>query len=1136
MRSETKKPIWASSVLCALCCLLVLGFVSAASADAATGPIWRIESVSNSTAQAGDLHRFILQISNIGDSEANGGAETIEFTASLPDGISAKSIAFQYPPPFGPEIPVEWLGVSCSGDGSGGPPGIEGAHQLTCSTSAGVEAHQTLIGLHLLIVGEVDPGAEGTLVTHFTVSGGGASEASWADPTRIADEASFGIRAFDSQLTDSAGGAVTAAGSHPFSYATSLEFESRHNPDLYTAIGPAGQDAYPVEGTQNVALRLPPGLIGNPTAFPKCDAALLAEELNSCPLRAQVGEALVRLNNPIGVGTNLVGPFPVYSLVPPHETPAFFGFKIYGNIVTMKARLRSESDFGLSVLTPKIPQGLDAIGTTVTIWGTPADPRHDSARACPGAEGYPEYVLSTSPSCASEPPVVPFLRMPTSCTAPGEGLPFLVAIDSWQHPGALSPGGEPDLADPAWATAQIETHQAPGYPLAPDEWGQAVGVDNCAHVPFRPRLQVVPTTDAADSPTGLSVGLTVPQDCWSHAEETCDSDLRKAAIRLPAGMSVNPSAAAGQGACSSQQIGLLTPLGSTPIHFTDAPQSCPDAAKIGKAELTTPLLDHTLNGSVYLAKQGDNPFGSLLAMYLVIEDPQSGTIVKLPGRVLTNEATGRLETVFDEGPQLPFEHLGVDLFGGPRAALRTPPRCGTFAAQGTFTPWSGNPPVRSDSGFDITQGPGGGACPSGGFDPQLSAGTQNPLAGSYSPFHLRLTREDATQELAGLSATLAPGLIGKPAGIPYCSDSVLASYPAETLLGTGAGEIASPKCPAASQVGTVTVGAGAGVNPFYTSSGKAYLAGPYKGAPLSLAVVTPAVAGPFDLGTVVVRNALRIDPETAQITAVSDPLPTILHGIPLDLRDVRVDLNRPDFTLNPTSCEPKTIDAALTSVQGATANRSVRFQAADCDRLGFKPKLSLKLKGGTKRGENPALTAVMRPRAGDANASSIQVSLPHSEFLAQDHIKTICTRVQFAADACPKGSIYGKVTATSPILDYPLTGNVYLRSSSHNLPDLVLALKGPASQPIEIDAVARIDSVKGGIRTSFAQVPDAPLTKVVLRMPGGRKSLLENSRDICATHSRAQVQIDAHNGRTEELRPALGVRCAKAKRHRHHHR
>ncbi len=544
-------------------------------------------------------------------------------------------------------------------------------------------------------------------------------------------------------------------------------------------------------------------------------------------------------------------------------------------------------------------------------------------------------------------------------------------------------------------------------------------------------------------------------------------------------------------------------------------------------EVTTPLLDHGIKADVYLAKQQDNPFNSLLALYIAGRDAESGVVLKLSGQVKA-EDDGRLVTTFDNQPQVPFSKLHLELFGGPRAPLRTPSACGAHTATAELTPWSGNAPVELWSSFQITQGPAGAPCPNGAFDPKLAAGTTNPLAAAYSPFTLRLSRADGTQELGAITATLPPGLIGKLAGVPYCPDAALAAI--SGALRTGAAQIASPSCPAASQVGTVTVGAGAGPNPFYTQSGRAYLAGPYKGAPLSVAVVTPAVAGPFDLGNVVVRNALRIDPATTQVTAVSDPLPSILHGIPLDLRDVRVDLSRPDFTLNPTSCDPMAIDATLTGTQGASASRSERFQVANCDKLAFKPKLSIRLKGGIRRSDHPALRAqLVMPKKTGANIARASVALPHSEFLAQSHIRTICTRVQFAAgsgggEACPAGSVYGHARAFSPLLDKPLEGPVYLRSSSHRLPDLVAALNGQ----IDVELSGRIDTTNdGGIRTTFALVPDAPVSKFVLSMKGGKKGLLENSRNLCKSTNRATVKFDGQNGKVSDFTPMVEARCGK---------
>jgi hypothetical protein len=387
---------------------------------------------------------------------------------------------------------------------------------------------------------------------------------------------------------------------------------------------------------------------------------------------------------------------------------------------------------------------------------------------------------------------------------------------------------------------------------------------------------------------------------------------------------------------------------------------------------------------------------------------------------------------------------------------------------------------------------------------------------------VNLHREDGSQQFSSVTLTPPPGLVARLAGTATCPDSALAAAAAKS----GTEEQAHPSCPAASEVGSVYAQAGAGPAP-YNAPGKVYLTGPYKGAPLSLAIVTPAVAGPFDLGTIVVRTALNIDPMTAQVTAVSDPIPTILQGIPLDIRSVSIRLDKPQFALNPTSCDPGTVGGSLLSTAGNTAALSSHFQLAECGQLKFKPSLSLSLKGGTRRGSYPALTAVLRTRPGDANIAATSVALPHSEFLAQNHIRTVCTRVQFAAGTCPAGSIYGKVTVQTPLLDAPLTGPVYLRSSSHKLPDLVLDLHGPASQPIHLEAASRIDSVNGGIRNSFEFVPDVPFTKLTLQMQGGKKSLLVNSSNICTTTNKADVNYSAHNGLTAEAQLALTVKCGE---------
>jgi hypothetical protein len=1056
-------------------------------------PAWRIDAVANTTVAPQDSLEYFGQITNIGDTSMDGSQITV--TATLPTGILAQTAALFDPNTF--------INYPCF-DASDGVSPVAGKSSLICTTTAAIPfaASGGLPFMKLNLTADVQAGAAGPLTAAFHVSGGGAGSAATVAPVVVTnDPPSFGVAAFDGSFAaDASGAPLTQAGGHPYAAPVSIDFNTLTNPD------PTAGALWPVEAAKDVLVDLPPGLVGNATVADSCTVSELAngsgiQMLPACPATSQVGTTLVRFRGNANQQV-VTGPLPVFSLVTPPDVPAEFGFNVFGTIVVLKAALRSSGDYGLTVIAGDISEGLGIAGSSVTFWGVPSASAHDSERACPGNPA----PSGGGPSCTSSAAEKAFLRLPTSCTDPGVGLPVTAHVDSWFNPGVFR--------DSTWIS-----HEAPGYPYPRDQWGPEVGITGCAAVPFTPTIAATPTTNAADSPSGLNVDLKIPQSCWDAGEQEsiCQSDLKEAEVTLPPGMSVNPASATGLGACSPAQAGLSTPLGAKPIHFDQAPVSCPDSSKIGSVEIQTPLLKDPLKGAVYLAKQGDNPFNSLLAMYLVAEG--SGVVVKQAGKIRI-EPDGQLTTVFDEAPQTPFSDLRLELFGGPRAALKTPAACGTYATQAKLTPWSGNPAANVSDSFQITN------CANAGFNPKLSAGSQNPLAGSFSPFGLRLTREDGNQELGALSISLPEGLLGSLKGIPYCPDATLAAISGNE--GTGQAQINSPSCPAASQLGTVTVGAGAGPTPFYTNQGRAYLAGPYRGAPLSLAVVTPAVAGPFDLGTVVVRNALRINPETTQLTAVSDPLPTQLHGIPLDLRDIRVAVNRPGFTLNPTSCDPMSITSAIASAQGATANPSSRFQVGNCDRLAFKPKLTLALAGKTKRSGHPALRATLTMPSGGANIASASVALPHSEFLAQSHIRTVCTRVQFAAGAgngaqCPAGSVYGKARAISPLLDGALEGPVYLRSSSNPLPDLVAALHGQ----IDVDLVGRIDSKNGGIRSTFDLVPDAPVSKFVLTMQGGKKGLLENSRNLCRSTNRAAVSFNAQNGKLDDFSPVVKADCGK---------
>ena len=839
---------------------------------------------------------------------------------------------------------------------------------------------------------------------------------------------------------------------------------------------------------------LPPGLVGNPQALARCDQARLIAA--TCPRDTTLGQVLVQLS---AKSTDLQAiTTRVYDLPPQPGEAAALGFNVLGAIIVrIGAAVGPGGGYRVTSLTRNVtnPPGQQPIGVVLTLWGVPADhsgpgPLKDatSAQINPLEQNFGDANAAQSR--------LAFMSAATSCGA--DPLVTILSGDSWQDPGAF-------VTTRATSPATV----------------------GCDLLSFKPSISVTPGTGAADSPSGLSVDLHLPQT--DDPALLATPTLRKAVVTLPGGLAVNPSSANGLDACSPIQIGL---------HDDNEPH-CPEASNIGTVEIDTPLLGEPVEGSLYVATPHDNPFRSLLAIYIVAE--ADGVLVKLAGKVDSDPVSGQLTTTFDENPQLPFEDLKVRLFGGPRASVLTPPTCGAFTTTTELTPWSApdsGPLVAPSSAFTIGSGPNGSPCANSAAEephnPSFEAGTFIAIAGSYSPFVLHLRREDGSQRLRALDVILPPGLTGRLAGIPYCSEQALTV----AAMRRGRYEAARPDCPAASQVGMVDVGAGAGAEPFHVQ-GATYLAGPYKGAPLSLAIITPAVAGPFDLGTVVVRTALYVNPETAQIHAVSDPIPTILEGIPLDVRSITLKMVRPNFTLNPTNCEELGFTGSALSVLGQVAPLSQHFQVGACRALDFEPNLSTRLFGKTNRGAHPRFRAVLTmPKSDQANIARAAVILPHSEFLDQSHIRTVCTRVQFASgggngEGCPAGSIYGRARAWSPLLDEPLSGPVYLRSSAHKLPDLVVALNGQ----IQIALAGRIDSIHGGIRTTFETVPDAPISKFVLSMQGGKKGLLVNSRDLCSRPLRVTALFDGQNGKTHDFKPLLQNSCGKStKHHKAHHR
>jgi hypothetical protein len=933
----------------------------------------------------------------------------------------------------------------------------------------------------------VEESASGELVDKATIEGGGAYDPVTVEETMFAGPPKpWGIRDFHATILSEDGSEAVQAGSAPQSITTDFTLHTQ----MKSLFGFLTLTAA-IEQFRNTTAHVPQGVIGDPEATRvKCTNVQLATGgYGNCPGDSQVG--YVRL-----FGGERVA---LFNMETPPGRPAMFGFSYVYVPSLLTVRLRS--DFGIDIVNENPVISLPLTNIRTAFWGVPAASSHDWVRGHECLIGNPSSGIAyTEKPCPTDAPRKAFLRLPTSC--PDTPLVWDLEQDTYLHPGE-------------WKHAYTETPAPVG----------------CNQLEFTPSIEARPTTNVGDAPTGLEFHLHLPQN--DDPDGLAEANLKDTVIHLPTGMTANPAFASGLGACAPAEIGLTTEIGQTPARFNDQPSHCPNASKLGSVEIGSPLLDHTLKGAAYLAKPYDNPYNDFLVLYIEVEDPLSGIVVKLPARVRMDPVTGQVDALVEDAPQLPFEDLTMKLDAGPHAALKTPSSCGSYTSTSTLTPWSfpEGPQQHPTDAFEISQGAGGGACAAAEppNTPGFGAGTRNPKAGAYTPFLLKVTRADGTQQIRSVDTTLPPGLLARLAGVGYCYESQIDAASAKT----GHAEQESPSCPASSLVGSVHIAAGAGPSPFNTE-GMVYEAGPYKGAPYSLAVVTPAVAGPFDLGTVVVRVALFVDPDTAQVRAISDPIPTILRGIPLELRSIALDVDRDRYTLNPTSCDPMAVTGVIGSSLGQLVDVKNRFQLGGCPLLGFKPRLSLRVKGGTARRGHPKLFVLLTPREGDANLSYAQVTLPASELLDQGHIGTVCTRVQFASDSCPADSVYGLARAVSPLLDQPLQGPVYLRSSSNNLPDLVVALRGQ----IDVNLSGRIDTSKGGgLRTTFELLPDAPVSSFELSMLGGRKGLLQNSANLCRGVHRVTALLESHNGKAGDVTPALKVPgCGKGKHKPKRHR
>jgi hypothetical protein len=844
------------------------------------------------------------------------------------------------------------------------------------------------------------------------------------------------------------------AGSHPWVYDVHFAFKTIEGIDV-TEGGEA----------RHIITELPPGLIGNPESIPKCPRALFEGQIPNCPTSSEVGTLHVTATS-LGEATG-----PVYLLEAPPGSAAQLGFSVFEYTSFLEGSLRTDGDYGINVSAFNVP--LPIVAGTVRIWGNPADPEHISERYCRHELGPQE------PGCASEAEQTAFFTLPTDCQSVPE---IRMKASSVQAPTV-------------WAE-----ESGPAVSVG----GQRTSLNGCEGVPFSPAVAAAPTTSAAEGPAGLDFELKLPNAGLLAPSAIAETEPVRTDVTLPQGVTVNPSAAAGIAGCSLEQYRQAT---------VDPGTGCPGASKLGTLVAKSPLLNEPIEGGIYLAAPHDNPFGSLLALYIIARVPQRGVVIKQAGVAHADPITGQLSTTFDNLPPVPYSSFEVSLREGPRAPLITPQTCGEYRTVARLYPFS-NPTaaVERTVPFKITSGSNGGACASSEAQlpasPTLEAGSISPLAGTYAPFVFRIKRADGEQRISAVSATLPTGLLARLKGVPFCSDAAIAIAASRTHEGDGALENASPSCPATSQVGVVNVAAGAGPQPYY-AQGKVYMAGPYKGAPLSVEIITPAVAGPFDLGSVAVRTALYVNESTAQVNAVSDPLPTILHGIPLDVRTVSLQMDRREFTLNPTNCESKSVAASISTIAGATAKLSNHFAVGGCKGLAFKPSLKLAFTGQMMRTGNPAVKAVLaQPKSQNANAAAATVILPKGMFIDQAHINDPCTKPVLIAGNCPKSSVYGRAKAWTPLLNRPLEGNVYLVGGyGYKLPALVADLNGQ----IRVLLVGKVDTNKQhGLRNTFQVVPDcsAPYSKSFCKNLGKslkfklEKSSASESSDAVASQGR----------------------------------
>jgi hypothetical protein len=1044
---------------------------------------------------------IVVTAENVGDATVNGGTTPVQIADTLPSGLKAVGIAGTMPFANGhPALP-------CS------------LKLLTC-TLTGALVPYAEIEVRIAVVVE---GASSGQTNQATISGGEAPSAVISRPLTISSVPTpFGVENYELTHEEEGGAPDTQAGSHPFQQTTTLNLNQTADSTALSEV----PDAAPAALAKDLNFKWPPGLIGNPTVFPRCTIGQFLTQIealeglaNQCSLQAAVGVVVVTLREPGAFGA-LTFVEPLFNLEPRVGEPARLGFLVPDAHapVFINASVRTGGDYGITVSSSNITQTAGFLSAQVTVWGVPGDPRHDKERGYGCL--YKARGLETICNLLGEQHPSPFLSLPTSCTSAWQTS---VEADSWLQAGAF---------------------QALSGGLVP------AALDGCNHLPFSAEIKVVPDGHSASTPTGLTVDVHVPQDASLNPAGLANSNIKAIKVTLPEDVVLNPAAADGLQACSETLIGFtgfrefepgtqtLTFTEQLPEPLEQGLNFCPDASKVGTVKIKTPLLPNPLEGAVYLAapapneEEGQNPFRALVAMYIVAKDPVSGALVKLPGKVTLNQETGRIESTFEDTPQLAFEDAELHFFGGDRAPLATPARCGTYTTEATFTPWSGNPPIKSQSSFEVTTGPNGSPCPGAlPFGPFLAAGSPNINAGAFSPLTTTISRADGNQNIQTVQLHMAPGMSGILAGIPLCP---------EAQANAGA-------CGPESLIGETIVSVGLGGDPFTVTGGKVYLTEKYQGAPFGLSIVNPADAGPFHLGKVIVRAKIEIDPSTAALTITTDPsgphaIPHIIDGFPLQVKHVNVLVNRPGFTFNPTDCNPMSITGTIGSVEGASAPVLMPFQVTNCAVLKFAPKFSVSTSGKTSKANGASLSVKLAypsaPFGSQANIAKVKVDLPKLLPSRLTTLQKACTAAQFNANpaGCPQASIIGHVKVITPLLPVPLTGPaIFVSHGGEAFPSLTMVLQGYG---VTVDLVGSTFINKQSITsTTFKTVPDVPFNTFELTLPQGRYSALAANGNLCKSKLKMPTAFVAQNGLTiHQSTPIKVTGCAKSKKAKRKHR